>query len=212
MTCFLLYFLEYIKTQILISLFAILPNVIAHHSYRQRNINFSPRFSCETLDLGRDTFLHSFPFPPRIMNKFRQTFGEAWRNVGGYLCYGQTSHPGGVAKPPVTSCHRNLDKVRLNGHLSWQILPFPLFTMSGKLDNLWCNEATIIHVIVIFRVTICLNSIFVELTDWLFRQPECSRNLKTIFATIIDNSILRTNFSALQIKYLSVMCHFWTHL
>ena len=129
MTCFLLYFLEYIKTQILISLFAILPNVIAHHSYRQRNINFSSRFSCETLDLGRDTFLHSFPFPPKIMNKFRQTFGEAWRNVGGYLCYGQTSHPGGIAKPPVTSCHRNLDKVRLNGHLSWQILPFPLFTM-----------------------------------------------------------------------------------
>ena len=66
MTCFLLYFLEYIKTQILISLFAILPNVIAHHSYRQRNMNFSSRFSCETLDLGRDTFLHSSLFHQRL--------------------------------------------------------------------------------------------------------------------------------------------------
>ena len=188
--------------------------MITHHSYRQRNINFSPRFSSETYDLGRDTFLHSSPFPPSIMNKFRQTFEEAWRNVGGYLCYGQTSHPGGVAKPPVALCQRNLDKVRLNGHFSE--CRFYLFhylqCISGKPDNLWCNEGTIIRIIVIFRVTICLNSIFVGLTDWLFQQPKCSRNLKTIFATIINNSILMTNFSAFQMKYLSVMCHFWTRI
>ena len=82
----------------------------------EKVISFSPRFSCETWDLGRDT---------------RE-----------YLCYGQTSHPGGVAKLPVTSCHRNLDKVRLNGHLSER--RFYLFhylqCMSWKPDNLWCIE------------------------------------------------------------------------
>ena len=106
------------------------------------------------------------------MSKFRPTFGEALRNVGGYLCYGQTSHPGGVAKLAVTSCHRNPDKVRLNGHLSE--CRFYLFhylqCISGKPDNLWCNEGTIIRVIVIFRVMICLNNIFVGVTDWLFRS------------------------------------------
>ena len=87
-------------------------------------------------------FPNSSSFPPRIMNKLRPTFGEAWRNAREYLCYGQTSDPGGVAKLPVTSCHRNLDKVRLNSHLSER--RFYLFhylqCISGKPDNLWCIE------------------------------------------------------------------------
>ena len=87
-------------------------------------------------------FPHSSSFPPGIMNKLRPTFGEAWRNAREYLCNGQTSHPGGVAKLPVTSCHRNLDKVRLNGHLSeYRFYLFHyLQCISGKPDNLWCIE------------------------------------------------------------------------
>ena len=103
----------------------------------EKVISFSPRFSCETWDLGRDTF-HIVP----LFHQGSWTFGEAWRNAREYLCYGQTSHPGAVAKLPVTSCHRNLDKVRLNGHLSE--CRFYLFhylqCISGKPDNLWCIE------------------------------------------------------------------------
>ena len=61
MTCFLLYFLEYVKTQILIPLFAILPNIIAHHSYRQRKSwAFLPGFPVRLEILG-GTFSYIVP-------------------------------------------------------------------------------------------------------------------------------------------------------
>ena len=158
--------------------------MIAYRSYHQRkSYAFLPGFLVRLEFLGGILSCRSPPFLPRIMNGSRPTFGEAWRNAGGYLCYGQISHPGVVSKLPLVSCHRK-----------WQILSFPLFYDVLLESQITCGAmkesnpgVTTIRVILVFRVTICLNSIFVGVTDWLFRQPEwkSSESSEILFSSLI---------------------------
>ena len=63
--------------------------------------------------LGWKTLFSQFYSPPRSMNGYRRTVGQAWRNVGGITC---DRHPikGGVGMHLVDSCNRNQDKLWLN--------------------------------------------------------------------------------------------------
>ena len=145
----------------------------------EKVISFSPRFSCETWDLGRDTF--------HIVPLFHQ---------GSWISCGQR-----LGKPDeMPESTFAMDKHLIQGE--WQnsqsLHATETWTRSGWMVTCLSADSTfstiynvslksqiifgamkelnpgvtIIRVIVIFRVTICLNSIFVGVTDWLFRHPE----------------------------------------
>ena len=127
----------------------------------EKVISFSPRFSCETWDLGRDTF-HIVPlFHQGSWISCGQRLGksdempESTFAMDKHLIQGEWQN----------SQSLHLDKVRLNGHLSSADSTFCTIYNVSLGNQIICGAlkelnpgVTIIRVIVIFRVMICLNS------------------------------------------------------